>query len=246
MTNMLEIKNLSKRYERQGHGIEALCDVSFGLEKGQSLGIVGASGSGKSTLLRMISGLEAPDSGQIILGSETLGKSRSIEQRRAMQMIFQDAGASFHPRRTISASLDLAAKSLLGSSADIPALCKAVGLSPELAGRYPRELSGGQCQRFAIARALIPQPEILLCDEATSALDVSSQAQIIKLLDSLRRERGMALLFVSHDLAVVKSLCERVIVMHSGRIVEQGLTREVISAPKDEYTKALINSVMKI
>lgn len=163
-------------------------------------------------------------------------------------MIFQDAGASFHPRRTIASSINDAFQSLMGKGAvlDLDSLCIEVGLNSCLARRYPGSLSGGQCQRFAIARAIASSPRVLLCDEITSALDVSSQAQILELLSSLRAETGMSMIFVSHDIAVVSTLCDRIAVMRGGDIVEQGNTKSIISAPRNEYTKELIASVMEV
>ena len=156
MEGILSIKNLSKSYERNDIKTEALRGVSFELKCGEILGIVGTSGSGKSTLLRLISGLEAPDAGSIRLGGHELGTKRSIAEKRDIQMIFQDAGASFHPRRTIASSINDAFQSLMGKGAvlDLDTLCLNVGLSSQLAQRYPGSLSGGQCQRFAIARAI--------------------------------------------------------------------------------------------
>jgi ABC-type dipeptide/oligopeptide/nickel transport system ATPase subunit len=162
-------------------------------------------------------------------------------------MIFQDAPASFHPRRTIAASIGETVRNLCGGADfDKAALCASVGLSPELMDRLPRQLSGGQCQRFAIARAIAVNPEILLCDEVTSALDVSSQAQILRLLADICREREMSAVFVSHDLAVVSCLCSRIMVMRGGAVIEEGEARKIISSPREEYTRNLIDSVMEL
>ena len=248
MESILSVKGLCKRYERSGHGISAVHDVSLELHEGEILGVVGESGSGKSTLLHLISGLEAPDEGHIYLDGRELYTKRSLADRRDIQMIFQDAAASFHPRRTVGRSISDAFYSLMGRSEepDLPALCREVGLDALLAQRYPRFLSGGQCQRFAIARAIAASPRVLLCDEITSALDVSSQAQILSLLSSLRRDKGMSLIFVSHDLAVVSSLCDRILVMRGGSVVEEGEAGKLIREPRSEYTKELIASVMEI
>ena len=248
MEGILSIENLSISYERNDIKTEALRGVSFELKRGEILGIVGTSGSGKSTLLRLISGLEAPDAGSIRLDGHELDTKRSIAEKRDIQMIFQDAGASFHPRRTIASSINDAFQSLMGKGAvlDLDTLCLNVGLSSQLAQRYPGSLSGGQCQRFAIARAIASSPKVLLCDEITSALDVSSQAQILALLSSLRKDKGMSIIFVSHDISVVSTLCDRMLVMRGGDIVEQGNTKSIISAPRNEYTKELIASVMEV
>lgn len=242
--SVLEIQGLSKRYG----AVQAVKDISFTVERGDILGIVGESGCGKTTLLRLISGLEPSDSGQVLLHGRPLTVKRSRDDYRAMQMIFQDAAGSFHPRRRIADTIQDSVRSLLGrdSRADIPALCAMVGLAPELARRYPRDLSGGQCQRFAIARAMAAGPELLLCDEVTSALDTATQARILELIRTLCRENRMAAVFVSHDLAVVGSLCSRVLVMKDGHMVEQGPTRQILQAPTETYTRELIASVMEL
>ena len=246
--NLLEGKNIFKTYSRGNSSVQALIDVDFTLGDGEILGIVGESGSGKSTLLKQISGLETPDSGEILLSGKPLAKKRTLEDYRTIQMIFQDAVGSFHPRRKIVASIRESVHNLCGRSAepDLEGLCAIVGLDPSLAERYPRNLSGGQCQRFAIARAVAVEPKILLCDEVTSALDVSSQAQVLKLLSDIVRERHMSAIFVSHDLAVVSTICDRVMVMYHGRVVEEGGVRAVIDTPKDEYSKKLISSVLEV
>ncbi len=242
--SVLEIQGLSKRYG----AVQAVKDISFTAERGDILGIVGESGCGKTTLLRLISGLEPSDSGQVLLHGRPLTVKRSRDDYRAMQMIFQDAAGSFHPRRRIADTIQDSVRSLLGrdSRADIPALCARVGLAPELARRYPRDLSGGQCQRFAIARAMAAGPELLLCDEITSALDAATQARILELIRTLCRENHMAAVFVSHDLAVVGSLCSRVLVMKDGHMVEQGPTQQILQAPTEAYTRELIASVMEL
>ena len=246
--NLLEGEHVNKTYTRGNSSVQALIDVNFTLADGEVLGIVGESGSGKSTLLKQISGLETPDSGEIRLMGQPLGKKRTLENYRTIQMIFQDAVGSFHPRRTIKASIRESVHNLCGRSAepDLEGLAALVGLDPSLADRYPRNLSGGQCQRFAIARAVAVDPKILLCDEVTSALDVSSQAQVLKLLSDIVRERHMSAIFVSHDLAVVSCICDRVMVMYHGKVVEEGDARSVIDAPKDEYSKKLISSVLEV
>ena len=188
--SVLEGKGLWKRYQKQDRVIEALRGVDFHLEDGEILGLAGESGSGKSTLLKLVAGLEPPSEGSILLHGRELSVRRSKEDYPAMQMIFQNAEGSFHPRRTIADSITESLHSLRGrdSEPDIAALSDMVSLPPELMHRYPRQLSGGQCQRMAIARAMAVDPEILLCDEITSALDVSSQAQILRLLADICRE----------------------------------------------------------
>ncbi len=246
--NLLEGHHINKTYSRGNSSVKALIDVGFTLGDGEILGIVGESGSGKSTLLKQISGLEAPDSGEILLSGRPLSKKRTREDYRTIQMIFQDAVGSFHPRRKITASIRESVHNLCGRDRepDLAGLCALVGLDPTLAERYPRNLSGGQCQRFAIARAVAVDPKILLCDEVTSALDVSSQAQVLKLLSEICRDRHMSAIFVSHDLAVVSCICDRVMVMYRGEVVEEGDVRTVIDHPKEAYSQKLISSVLEV
>ena len=245
---ILEGKNIGKRYRRREVSVDALSDVSFTLNEGEILGIVGESGSGKSTLLRQIAGLEIPDAGELLLDGRPLPAKRTKEDYRTIQMIFQDAVGSFHPRRRISDSIRETVRNLVGAGEepDWKTLCSLVQLPLELAERYPRDLSGGQCQRFAIARAMAVHPRILLCDEITSALDVSSQAQILRLLAQLHQEKNMSVIFVSHDLAVVRSICDRVMVMRNGKVVEEGPAARIIHAPREDYTKQLIASVLEV
>ena len=245
---ILEGNNLSKHYTVRGSRVDALAGVSFALSDGEILGIVGESGSGKSTLLRLISGLEAPDGGELLLDGAPLPAKRTREHYRAIQMIFQDATGSFHPRRSIASSIRESVRNLCGRDAacDLAALSVRVGLEPELVERLPGNLSGGQCQRFAIARAVAVSPRILLCDEITSALDVSSQAQVLRLLSDVCRENHMSAVFVSHDIAVVRCVCDRVMVLRGGRLVESGGAEEIVTAPAEDYTKELISSVLEI
>lgn len=245
---LLECNALSKKYHGNRSQVEALKEGKIRLKKGEILGVVGESGCGKTTLLKLISGLEAPDGGEILLNGRELKAKRAKADYAAVQMIFQDAVSSFHPRRKVADSIRETVQSLLGKGAEVDTkeLAELVGLSPELMDRYPRQLSGGQCQRLAIARAVAVRPQVLLCDEVTSALDVSTQAQILKLLEKICRESGMAAVFVSHDIAVVSELCDRVIVMRDGGIVEEGDTLQVIAKPQEEYTKQLIDSVMEV
>ena len=245
---VLEGKRLEKRYHGQESAVEALRGVDFRLNDGEILGIAGESGSGKSTLLKLVAGLEPPTAGTLALHGQPLRFRRTKDEYRTMQMIFQNAAASFNPRQTILDSITRAVRSLRGRGAkvDAEALSAMVNLSPELMRRYPRQLSGGQCQRFAIARAMAVQPEILLCDEITSALDVSSQAQILRLLMEICRKRHTSAIFVSHDLAVLRCLCDRIMVMRGGSVVEQGSIGQVIQAPKEDYTRRLVESVLQI
>ena len=245
---VLEGRGLAKRYDSRRQATEALRGVDFTLNDGEILGVAGESGSGKSTLLKLVAGLEPPSAGTLLLHGAPMGHRRGREEYRSVQMVFQSAAASFNPRRTIRDSIAATVRSLRGRDArvDPVALCAMVNLAPELMNRYPRQLSGGQCQRFAIARAMAVQPEVLLCDEITSALDVSTQARILRLLSGLCRERHTAAIFVSHDLAVIRSLCDRVMILRDGAVVEQGDIDDVIRAPKQDYTRRLVESVLQI
>jgi peptide/nickel transport system ATP-binding protein len=182
------------------------------------------------------------------LDGKLLPSKRTKEHYRTIQMIFQDATGSFHPRRTVAASIRESVRNLCGPDAkcDLAALVAHVGLEAELVDRLPGALSGGQCQRFAIARAIAVSPRILLCDEITSALDVSSQAQVLRLLSDVCRESHMSAVFVSHDIAVVRCVCDRVMVLRGGKLVESGGAAEIVHAPKEDYTKELIASILEI
>lgn len=248
MSLLMEGKHVTKSYSRGDKHFLALDDLNFTLEEGEILGIVGESGSGKSTLLRQISGLEHQTSGEIYFQGNILPKKRNLAHYRSIQMIFQDAIGSFHPRKKISNSIMDSANRLMGrnNGVSLEELAESVGLSAELTDRYPGQLSGGQCQRLAIARAIASKPAVLLCDEVTSALDVSSQAMVLNLLSDLRNQRGTSMIFVAHDLSAVSCLCDRIIVMQNGKMVETGKTSEVITNPKEDYTKNLLGSVLEL
>lgn len=251
MNTVLEVQHISKNYKRNGRGVEAVADVSLSLRPGEILGIVGESGSGKSTLLRQIACLERADRGRIVLNGTDITGRKTRDICGELQMIFQDSTGSFNPRMKIAASIDETLRNLPGLRGEPVAarreeMIRMVGMAPELAGRYPFQLSGGQCQRMAIARALAAEPKVILCDEITSALDVSAQAQIVGLLAKLRRELRLALLFVSHDLALASCLCDRLMVMNGGRCVEEGTSQKVVNNPQNEYTRRLINSVLTV
>ena len=247
--NMLEVNNLSKNFAGTGRETEfaAVDGISFTLDAGECLGLIGESGCGKSTTARLITGLVQADAGSVLLeGEEILGRKgrRQREVYRKIQMVFQTPQDSFDPMQTLETGILEAFRNQGMSRKEaclhLPELLKKVELSSETAMRYPRETSGGECQRAAIARALAVQPSLLICDEATSALDAAVQAQIVQLLKKLQREEGLAMLWIGHDLALVRELCSRVIVMRQGKIVEQGETREVLEYPKEEYTKLLM------
>ena len=250
MTPLLEVKNLTVRFARgRGQPLTAVDGVSFQLFPGEVLGIVGESGCGKSTVARAVTRLVDSSSGSIAVRGQDVTRVRGRRRRelyRHMQMVFQFPADSFDPRRTlgdgVGESLRNRGVSKKQAMAQARGLLEQCGLPASLAERYPHEVSGGQCQRAAIARALAIRPELLICDEATSALDVTVQQQILDLLDRCRREYAMAYLFICHDLALVERFCDRVLVMQAGRIVEQGTPEQVIGAPKQAYTRQLIES----
>ena len=233
------------------HGrVPVVDDVSFELTRGECLAIVGESGSGKTTIARCVAGLHQPSAGAIRLDGEQLApraRSRTREQRRRLQIVFQNPYDSLNPRRRIRDEIARPARLLRGISAadaeaDVARLLERVRLSTRLADRFPGELSGGERQRVAIARALAAGPELLVCDEITSALDVSVQATVLELLQELRAELGLSLLFISHDLAVVGTVADDVLVLESGCVRETGPTSKVLSSPQDDYTRRLLEA----
>jgi oligopeptide transport system ATP-binding protein len=255
---LLEVRDVSVEY-RVGAGwwpgvrrVPALREVSFDVAPGRSVGIVGESGCGKSTLARAILALTTPSAGEIRwrgASVTTADRERLRAMRRELQVVFQDPFGSLDPRMTAGACVAEAVTALEGVSEEgalsrrVAAALVDVGLDPGLASRYPHELSGGQCQRIAIARATIVRPRLLICDEAVSALDVSVQAQIVNLLADLSRRHHMALLFISHNLAVVRHLCEEVLVLYLGRVVERASRDELFRSPRHPYTRALLQAV---
>ncbi len=245
ITPILEVKELSRTYRRGDRMTKALDQVSLRLMPGSILGIVGESGSGKSTLIRHIACLEKPDEGKLLYrGNEYTGRTPAFAGQ-FMQMIFQDAYGSFDPKMRFGRSVR-EGRWEEDDPALLAELLKKVRLDESFLQRYPRSVSGGQCQRLSIVRAVYSGARILLCDEATSALDVASQAMVIDLLKQLQQEYGISMIFVSHDLGVVSQLCDKVMVMRSGRCVEQGDCLEVISRPQDPYTRELLDAVMEV
>lgn len=257
--SLLEVKNLKVHFPVK-HGlfsrvqahVRAVDGVSFTIEAGETLGLVGESGCGKSTLGRAIVKLLQPTAGSVLFENNNVAQlsgSHLRPVRRGLQMIFQDPVGSLNPRMTIEEiigeALDI--HKLTNDSSErkerIRELLRAVGLNESYANRYPHEFSGGQRQRIGIARALAVEPKLIICDEPVSALDVSVQAQIINLLQDLQQQRGLAYLFIAHDLAVVKHISQRVMVMYLGKIVELGSARDVVDSPKHPYTQALLSAV---
>lgn len=248
MTPLLEVRRVTVRFGTQ----EAVRDVSLALRPGAALGLVGESGSGKSTLLRVLLRLQGVAAGHVLMdGLDITGlrEARLKALRRDVQVVFQNPHSALNPRMSVHDSVAEPLEiqgGLTGRAirSRVCALLEDVGLGEEFLWRYPHELSGGQKQRVCIARALAPGPRALLLDEPTSALDVSVQAQIIALLRGLRERHQLAFLFISHNLAVVQLLCEEVAVLRQGAIVEQGLVQQVLHAPQDAYTRALIAAVL--
>jgi peptide/nickel transport system ATP-binding protein len=245
---ILESRNVSKRYG----AVDALVDVSVGVERGGVLGVVGESGSGKSTLARLLLALEQPTGGEIVYDGAVVSGRRERELgelRRNVQVVFQDPLASLDPRMRIRTAISepLRALGIPGDHrARVRELLEAVGLPPESGGLYPHEFSGGQRQRIAIARALAPHPTVLIADEAVSALDVSVRAQVLNLLNRLIAELGLTLVFISHDMSVIRFMCSRVAVLYRGRLVEEGPTDDVYAAPQDGYTRELLAAVPRL
>ncbi|MEV0715380.1 dipeptide ABC transporter ATP-binding protein [Asanoa sp. NPDC050611] len=237
---------------RKVGAVRAVAGVSFELTAGRTLGIVGESGSGKTTLARTIIGLERPESGSVhFAGRDLLALSGEAlrQTRREIQMIFQDPYASLNPRLTVEQIISEAWRVHPGVlardrwAAEVKDLLARVGLNPDHAGRYPHQFSGGQRQRVGIARALALRPRLVICDEAVSALDVSVQAQVLNLLVDLQADLGLTYLFIAHDLAVVRHLCDEVAVMYLGKVVETGTRDQIFTAPAHPYTQALLSAV---
>ena len=254
MEPVLKVENLTKVFTRKGQpGVKAVDSVCFELYPGECLGLIGESGSGKTTVVNMITRLLDSTEGRIVLNGEDITRLSGKGLRKAyseMQMVFQTPTESFDPRCTlgdgIGESLRNNGMSRAETKQEVARLLTECGLTPDFASRYPHQVSGGQCQRAAIARALAIRPKLLICDEATSALDVTIQKEIIALLNELRRNHGaeLSILFICHDIALVQQFCDRVLVMYKGRIVEQGKPDDVIRNPQNEYTKRLIDSIL--
>ncbi|MFD3380435.1 MULTISPECIES: ATP-binding cassette domain-containing protein [unclassified Streptomyces] len=246
--SLLDIRDLSVSYHRRGKGTPAIRDVSLDIRPGETLALVGESGSGKSTLGRAVLGLTAASQGTILFDGQDITHAvgaRRRELSKSIQAVFQDPNGSLNPALTVGQTL---AEPLLVHSRDdrsvvlerVREVLALVGLPAEAADRYPRQFSGGQRQRIAIARALVMSPKLIVCDEPVSALDLSVQAQVLNLFTDLQRETGVSYLFISHDLAVVRHLAQRIVVLYRGDVVETGTTEDVYAAPEHPYTRRLL------
>ncbi len=245
-------------YRRSGRPFVALRDVSFHVGAGERVAVVGGSGSGKTTLARLLLGLLRPSAGTVSFKGQridSLAERELGDLRVGASMVFQDPHSSLNPRMEVGDIITEPLRSpRLRKRGDLPpespeavrAALASVGLDPAMHSRFPHQLSGGQRQRVAIARALVSDPEVLVADEPVSALDVSVRAQVLNLLSDAVSERGLGLVFISHDLAVVRYLCERVVVMEEGRVVEEGAVDEVFSDPRHPYTRKLLAATLSL
>lgn len=256
---LLEVKNLNVVFRTKSadgwfskKSIQAVNNVSFNLHEGEVLSLVGESGCGKTTIGRVITRLENAGTGEITYSGKnilSLSAAGFRPLRKQIQMIFQDPYASLNPRLTVEKTLSeplfihKLAKNRTEAKTRIAAMLKEVGLDAEAMNRYPHEFSGGQRQRIGIARVMMVQPRLIIADEAVSALDVSIQAQVLNLLKKLQRRSGVAMLFISHDLAVVRHISDRIAVMYQGEIVELNETRQIFEQPQHEYTRRLLSSI---
>jgi peptide/nickel transport system ATP-binding protein len=249
-TAVLEVDHLVAEYRNRTGRQQVVRDVSFAVEQGACVALVGESGSGKTTIARAIAGLHPPAQGHILVHGLPLAgraRERSLEQRRQIAIVFQNPAEALNPRHTVLSSISRPAHILRGldrkaAEAEARRLIAAVRLPGRVAERYPRELSGGERQRVAVARALVGQPAVLICDEVTSSLDVSVQAVMLELLRDLRQQLGISIVFISHDLGVVATVAERVLILQAGSICEEGTAAQVIGSPRHEYTKRLLEA----
>ena len=242
---MIEVENLEVTFGEGAAAIRAVRGISFRVEQGETFGLVGESGSGKSTVLRALSGLNPEWTGVMRVDGQALARTRSKAFHKLVQMVFQDPYGSLHPRHTVDRVLaePLAIHGMGDADRRIETALAEVGLGPSFRFRYPHQLSGGQRQRVAIARALVLEPKVLLLDEPTSSLDVSVQAEILNLLQRLKRERGLTFMLVTHNLSVVAHMCDRLAVMNAGRVVEEMSVAELRQgAAREAYTLQLLNA----
>jgi peptide/nickel transport system ATP-binding protein len=253
MKSVLEVKKINKAYISRRDKVKAVKDVSFKIYEGECLALIGESGCGKSTIAKLITRLDVVDAGEILLNGKDItyieGKAlREIYEE--VQMVFQTPVESFNPRFKlgdgIMESMINQGSSRLEAKKRVNECLKMCGLTEEFADKYPHQVSGGECQRASIARAIAIKPKLLICDEITSALDVTIQAQILKLIEKLKNEMSMACLLISHDIALVQEICDRVIVMNQGKLIEEGTPKEIIMNPQQEYTKKMIEAVFEV
>ena len=253
MNTLLEAEHLTKVFTPRGkESFKAVDDVSFSLKAGETLGIVGESGSGKSTLAKMITRLTDITEGTLKFQGKDITKLKRSQLKDVygnIQMVFQNPVGSFDPRRTLGDGIGESLRNRGIKKAEVTKRVKELleqcGLAEEFAGRYPHEVSGGQCQRAAIARALAIEPKVLICDEATSSLDVTIQKQIMELLGDLKDTHGLSFIFICHNLALVQSFCDKVLVLSEGKVVESGKPDDIINEPQEAYTKKLVDAVFE-
>ena len=242
---VLKVQNLKKFFVKANKKVTVIDGVTFSLNAGECLGIVGLSGCGKSTTARIVAKLLAADAGKIFLCGEDVTSTTDMKNfYRNVQMIFQMPEDSFNPRQTLGWSIAEPLRNYGEKNIDekVSSLLEEVGLPKNYSTRYPHEVSGGECQRAAIARAIALSPKILICDEATSALDVTVQSQVVALIKNLCRKKNIACLFITHDLALLKKIADRAIVMHAGKIVEEGTPADIINHPQNIFSRELVNA----
>ncbi|SDN05311.1 oligopeptide transport system ATP-binding protein [Fictibacillus solisalsi] len=255
MSTLIDFHSVDKSFQKGKQSVKAVVDANLTVKKGSVVGLVGESGSGKSTLGKMLIGLEMPSEGSIHYEGAPLWKKKKFMRPRPgdIQTVFQDPQSSLDPRMRVKEiilepllALDSRERKEKGGRERLTSLMKRVGLKAEHLDRYPHEFSGGQRQRIAIARALITDPSFIVLDEPTSALDVSVQAQVLNLLKELKNERNLTYLFISHNMSVIRYMCDVIAVMYKGRIVESGPARELFESPRHPYTKILLSSLPSI
>ena len=246
---LLDIRGLTVNYHRRGKGTPAIADVSLDILPGETVALVGESGSGKSTLGRVVLGLTGATGGSVRFQSEDITRASAARRKglsRDIQAVFQDPNGSFNPALTVGQALaeplSVHTRDARAISARMAEVLELVGLPAGAVTRYPRQFSGGQRQRIGIARALMMSPKLIVCDEPVSALDLSVQAQILNLLTRLQRETGVSYLFISHDLAVVRHVAQRIVVLYRGDVVEKGATEDVYANPAHAYTQRLLSA----
>ena len=253
MSSQLKLTDITKKFEANTVNEKVALDhLNLTVEPGQFVTVLGSNGSGKSTMFNVILGSLFPDEGKVYLGDKDITKLKQSQLRDVygnIQMVFQNPTGSFDPRRTLGDGIGESLRNRGMKKADIAIRVKELleqcGLEEELAKRYPHEVSGGQCQRAAIARALAVEPKVLICDEATSSLDVTIQKQIMELLEELKDTHGLSFIFICHNLALVQSFCDKVLVLYDGKVVESGKPDAIINEPKEAYTKKLVDAVFE-